>query len=239
MHLLGPRNKNIVSCWRSQDLHSPFIRDAVILHNKKWCVGKSKPARWGKAKCKPSHGRKVVELAHTIPQSLHLMRICLYHTFYHIPLCSAADCGLVCTKQLGHGRLDGALDSFSRSTSFQFISTAYPLTTTPPLGCRLWPEIKLLSWLARKTKHVATSLGCPGRPIGVPLNCSWAEVFMVAGIRGVQTMLLLAFTQSCLWISTLTWSRTHAIHPDSILDLLVGQRPGKRNDCSLCWRVVK
>lgn len=64
---------------------------------------------------------------------------------------------------------------------------SYPLTTTPPFGCKLWPEMKLLSWLARKTKHVATSLGCPGRPIGVPLNCSLAEVVMVAGIRGVQT----------------------------------------------------
>lgn len=77
----------------------------------------------------------------------------------------------------------------SRNAESQLIPIAQPLTTTPPFGCKHWPEMKLLSWLARKTKQVATSLGCPGRPIGVPLNCSCAEVDIVAGIKGVQTII--------------------------------------------------
>lgn len=64
----------------------------------------------------------------------------------------------------------------------------HPLTTTPPLGCKHCPDMKLLSWLARNTKQVATSLGCPGRPIGTELNCSMAESNMVEGIRGVKTI---------------------------------------------------
>lgn len=68
------------------------------------------------------------------------------------------------------------------------VCSAYPLTTTPPLGCKHCPEMKLLSGLARNTKQVATSLGCPGRPIGTAWNCSMAEVFIVDGIRGVQTV---------------------------------------------------
>lgn len=48
--------------------------------------------------------------------------------------------------------------------------------------------MKLLSSLARNTKQVATSLGCPGRPIGTELNCSMAESNMVDGIRGVKTV---------------------------------------------------
>ena len=45
--------------------------------------------------------------------------------------------------------------------------------------------MKLESWEAKKTKQVATSAGCPGRPIG-EVNCSWAEDGMVAGMSGVQ-----------------------------------------------------
>jgi hypothetical protein len=53
------------------------------------------------------------------------------------------------------------------------------------LGCKLWPEIKLLSLLAKNTKHVATSLGWPGLPIGdVKLFCAFSSI--VAGMRGVQ-----------------------------------------------------
>lgn len=76
----------------------------------------------------------------------------------------------------------------SRSPFSVFPWTIYPLTITPPLGCRHCPEMKLLSGLARNTKHVATSLGCPGRPMGTPLNCSMADVSMVDGIKGVQTV---------------------------------------------------
>lgn len=56
---------------------------------------------------------------------------------------------------------------------------------TPPLGCKLCPEMKLLSALAKNTKQVATSLGCPGRPIGL-VNSFCAFSFMVAGMSGVQ-----------------------------------------------------
>ncbi len=51
----------------------------------------------------------------------------------------------------------------------QFINPpriVYPFTTVPPLGCKLWPEIELLSALAKKTKHVAISDGWLGRPMG-------------------------------------------------------------------------
>jgi hypothetical protein len=43
-----------------------------------------------------------------------------------------------------------------------------------------------LSGEARKTKQVAISEGCEGRPIGL-VNSDWAFSFIVAGIRGVQT----------------------------------------------------
>lgn len=56
--------------------------------------------------------------------------------------------------------------------------------------------MKLLSWLARNTKQVATSLGCPGRPIGVPLKFSIASVVIVAEIRGVQTSHILAVAKT-------------------------------------------
>jgi hypothetical protein len=35
----------------------------------------------------------------------------------------------------------------------------HPLITLPPLGCNVCPDMKLLSWLARKTKQVAISDG--------------------------------------------------------------------------------
>lgn len=69
---------------------------------------------------------------------------------------------------------------------------------------------------------MATSLGCPGRPIGVPLNSSSAAVVIVAGIRGVQTIPRLAVAEIFLWEIRFTWPRTHAIHPNAVFDLLVG-----------------
>lgn len=68
---------------------------------------------------------------------------------------------------------------------FSYIHPAYEPTCTPPLGCKLCPEIKLLSGPAKNTKQVATSLGCPGLPIG-HVNCSCASLLIVAGISGVQ-----------------------------------------------------
>jgi hypothetical protein len=58
--------------------------------------------------------------------------------------------------------------------------------------------MKLLSWLARKTKHVAISLGWPGRPIGVPENWSIAE-FIVLTISGVQTSRMVRIFPLAMW----------------------------------------
>ncbi len=44
----------------------------------------------------------------------------------------------------------------------------------------------VLSVDAKNTTHVAISLGCAGRPIGL-VNCFWASSDIVEGIRGVQT----------------------------------------------------
>lgn len=118
------------------------------------------------------------------------------------------------------------------------ILLSYPFTTTPPLGCKLWPDIKLLSWLARNTKHVATSLGCPGRPIGVALNCSIAEVVIVAGISGVQTSFCQCWSNYVKPIEP-TWSRADTVYTYAILHLLVRKRSGECNDCTLRWCIVK
>lgn len=65
---------------------------------------------------------------------------------------------------------------------------------------------------------------------------------MVAGIRGVQTRhMRISFYIFYFQFRPieLTWSRTHTVHPDSILDLLVRQSPGKGNDSSLCGCIIK
>ena len=71
---------------------------------------------------------------------------------------------------------------------------------------------------------MATSLGCPGRPIGTPLNCSIASVVIVDGINGVQTNLNLAL---CTVLQNeqegvvRTWSGTDSIDSNAFADLLV------------------
>ena len=64
---------------------------------------------------------------------------------------------------------------------------------------------------------------------------------MVAGIKGVQTRHVLISFYICVQFQfvELTWSRTHTVHPDSILDLLVRQSPGKGNDGSFCGCIIK
>jgi hypothetical protein len=72
-----------------------------------------------------------------------------------------------------------------RYPPFQPPSLLYDPTITPPLGCKLCPLINPLSLPARNTKQAATSLGCPGLPIGLVNSfCAWS--LMVAGISGVQ-----------------------------------------------------
>ena len=55
--------------------------------------------------------------------------------------------------------------------------------------------MELLSWLAKNTKQVAISDGWLGRPIGEE-NESCASSFMVDGMRGVQTVDMVSWSES-------------------------------------------
>ncbi len=66
-----------------------------------------------------------------------------------------------------------------------YLDLPHEPTITPPFGCKLCPDIKLLSALARNTKQVATSDGWPGLPIGLVKDFC-ASSFIVAGMSGVQ-----------------------------------------------------
>src|SRR3546814_1090445 len=58
----------------------------------------------------------------------------------------------------------------------------------PPLGCSIWPLMELASSHARKRKLGATSLGWPGRPIGVlsPKCSTFSGDAPPKGLSGVQ-----------------------------------------------------
>lgn len=62
----------------------------------------------------------------------------------------------------------------------------YPFTITPPLQWIVCPLSCAESVLARKTAHVAISLGWPGRPIG-EVKFLIASSVIVDGISGVHT----------------------------------------------------
>lgn len=72
-----------------------------------------------------------------------------------------------------------------------------PFTTTPPLQCKVCPLTQELSIEARKTTQLAISEGWAGRPIGL-VNSFCAFSFIVAGINGVHTMVIVSMSQRAL-----------------------------------------
>lgn len=63
----------------------------------------------------------------------------------------------------------------------------YPLTTSPPLGCKTCPLIYRESSLAKNKKHGATSFGIPARFIGESLpNSAFFFGLNEEAISGVQ-----------------------------------------------------
>lgn len=88
---------------------------------------------------------------------------------------------------------------------------------------------------------MATSLGCPGRPIGTPLNCSIASVVIVDGIKGVQTIQQVSNNHKRIGKERAirTRSGTDGIDSNAFADLLVRQCSCEGNDGTLGRSIVK
>jgi hypothetical protein len=78
--------------------------------------------------------------------------------------------------------------------------------------------------LAKKTKQVAISLGCDGRPMGA-VNCLMASSLMVAGMRGVHTgpgaYMMVYEVSECLTCNSYIGVAYHCIDADAPADVLV------------------